>query len=193
MVHFAVVLLLVGALALLAMFFLPKLRNHYLPVATIITVLGVLAAIAAKLTGDSLANQVGRPTWHENLGNATVLVGLLLSVSNVVWLVVDRRAREATERAAANQSQVPVLGRIGTVAAFATAILAVAVLVLTALTGHAGASETWTPRMEQVSPSPSPTASVPSRPQPTRTAPTEPSTTIEDPSPSADPSESPTS
>nr|NLD40794.1 hypothetical protein [Actinomycetales bacterium] len=172
-VHFAVVLLPLGALALVVLFLVPRLRGTYLLPATAVTLAGVIAAIVAKFTGESLAKLVGRPTWHENLGNVTVVVGGLLAVASVVWLVVDRRARVALENAK-DADHVPVIGRIGTIAALTTLGLAIATTVFAILTGHAGTAAAWEPRLEQLSPAPSPSAS----PSPTPTV---------APSPSAEP------
>ena len=90
-VHFAVVLIPLGAMALLVVYFVPRWRARYLPLATALTVAGALAAVAAKFTGEAFAGQVGLPTAHQRWGNLATITTLLLGAAATVWTLQLRR------------------------------------------------------------------------------------------------------
>lgn len=128
-VHIAVVLLPLGALGLIAAAFSDRLRQRYGLVTTGIFSIGALSLLVAKESGEALAAQVGLPAQHEAYANALVIVGLIAMVVAIGWMVWERRAETRT-----------VLHKIASVV---VALLGVAVITLTALTGHSGAEAVW--------------------------------------------------
>ncbi len=134
-VHAAVVLIPLSALALIAVILVRKWRPHYAWLAVGGTVVGALAAVGAKFSGQQLADQVGLPTRHYQMGTILFFVALGLAVSAVVWWLLQLRGRSKD----ADTPATKVLGII-------TAVLAVAALVLTVLAGHSGAESVWSTR-----------------------------------------------
>lgn len=80
-VHFAVVLLPLSSLALLAEAVRPAWRRRYGFVTFACLTVGVLAALVSKLSGEQLATHVGRPAAHATWATVTLIVSALL------WLV----------------------------------------------------------------------------------------------------------
>ena len=160
-VHFAVVLIPLGAMALLVVYFMPRWRARYLPLATALTVAGALAAVAAKFTGEAFAGQVGLPAAHQRWGNLVTITSLLLGAAATVWTLQLRRTT-AGEQASGNSRPA------GKVAGLATVLLAVAATLLAILTGHSGAQSVGGETAGAATPSDSssPSAQTPS-PSPT--------------------------
>lgn len=131
-VHAAVVLVPLFALALILVIFVRKLRAHYAGLAAGGAVVSAVAVVAAKLTGEQLAETAGLPVRHSQLADALTLVAVAMAVAAAIWWVLQSRGRGE----GADSTAVRVLG-------FITAALAVAALVLTALTGHTGAQAVW--------------------------------------------------
>ena len=137
-VHLVVVALPVGALATIASVVSPAIRARFGALAVSTLTIGALGAIAAKLSGESLAATVTKPEAHERFGNATLVVGLVTAALAWLWWWLGRRREQAP----------PGTGGFGAMAIGGlTATAAVAVTVLTVLTGHSGAQATWTSRL----------------------------------------------
>lgn len=180
-VHFAVVLIPLGAMALLVVYFVPRWRTRYLPLATVLTVAGALAAVAAKFTGEAFAGQVGLPAAHQRWGNLVTITSLLLGAAATVWTLQSRRAAAGEQ---ASGSSRPA----GKVAGLATVLLAVAATLLAILTGHSGAQSVWGETAGAATPSASNPPST-QTPSPSPTSALAPSTSAPEPSDSPSQSE----
>lgn len=137
-VHLVVVALPVGALATAAAVVSPAFRTRYATLALGTLTVGALATVAAKFSGEALAETVPLPERHATLGQATVIVSLATAALAWGWWLLERRQAKAP----AGQVSLATMLAGGLVA---TAALAVA--VLTVMTGHAGAQATWTSRI----------------------------------------------
>lgn len=141
LVHVPVVLLPLAAVAVLLLVARPRWRRaHAVPTLAVLT-LGALGTVGALLSGRRFAARVGLPGDHERLGTALLWVSLLYLALAGAWLLWTRKA------------QTPSPGQ--QVGAIAVALCSLLVIVLTALTGHSGASAAWG------SASPAPTATPP--------------------------------
>ncbi|MEY4409003.1 MAG: hypothetical protein RLZZ138_254 [Actinomycetota bacterium] len=143
-VHLAVVLVPLGALALVALIFLPGQRKTYLPITVGTLALGTIATYMAKESGEQLANRVGLPQEHAALGDVLfpASIGLLLLAVVFWWLVRTDRPKLQLQLAMS-----------------AVAIGAIAVSTLTFFVGHSGAEATWANKIQVVEPTASPTES----------------------------------
>jgi cytochrome b involved in lipid metabolism len=152
--HAVVVLIPLGALAMILMVFVPRLRNPFSYVSAGITLLGAVAATVAAQSGEALAERVGNPGVHEQWGDSLVPVAWVLVVVSVVWVVLTRLKKGAA-RVWEIVVAVPVVG------------LSIASIVLVVLAGHSGAEVTWKNRVatDTSSVSPTPTPSVTASPE----------------------------
>lgn len=143
-VHLAVVLVPLGALALIALILLPKQRKTYLPITVGTLAIGTIATYMAKESGEQLANRVGLPQEHAALGDVLFpsSIGLLLLAVVFWWLVRTDRPKLQLQLAMS-----------------AAAIGALAVSTLTFFVGHSGAEATWANKIQVVEPTASPTES----------------------------------
>ncbi|HHU37769.1 MAG TPA: cytochrome b5 domain-containing protein [Propionibacterium sp.] len=137
-VHLVVVALPVGALATVAAVVSPAVRERFGVLAIGTLTLGALGAIAAKFSGEALAETVLRPESHERFGNATLIVGLATAALAWLWWWLERRREQAPPGTSG-------FGAMATGGLLATAALAVTVLAV--LTGHSGAQATWSSRL----------------------------------------------
>lgn len=135
-VHAAVVLLPMGALALIACVLVPRIRERYAPLSVAVLALGALSAVIAKFSGEQLADVVGLPEEHEEWGERTAIVAFVLLAVSVVWWWFQRR-RPSAEAGSARG------GLIQRIAGILTVLLALVVLVFTVLAGHSGSAEVW--------------------------------------------------
>jgi cytochrome b involved in lipid metabolism len=161
--HAVVVLIPLGALAMILMVFVPRIRTPFSYVSAGITLLGAVAATVAAQSGKALAERVGYPGVHQEWGEALVPVAWALVVVSVVWVVLTR-PKSGVARVWKIVVAVPVVA------------LSIASIVLVILAGHSGAEATWKNRVAtettSVSPSPTPsaTASAEVVPTPSETA-----------------------
>lgn len=156
-VHAAVVLLPLSAIGLVVLILKPKLRTHYLwPIAGGLAA-GVGAAVVAVQAGKQLAVITGITEEHRRYGNMLQFVALGLLVFAAWWMWQQRLLQGG--RVQRNGSSA--LGR-GTeaVAAVGSIVLSIAALVLTALTGHSGATAVWDGRINTPLPIPAVTANT---------------------------------
>jgi cytochrome b involved in lipid metabolism/uncharacterized membrane protein len=140
-VHFAVVLLPLAAIMLIALFFVPKWRATFgwLTMAGLIA--GTVAAFVAKQTGEAFATHVGLPQEHAVWGDALVVVAVALVIVAGTWFWLQRPV--ATRVA---KSRTPTIGAVGIVAV----ALAAAATVMTVIVGHSGATAVWEGRLTPV-------------------------------------------
>ncbi|WP_157980521.1 MULTISPECIES: cytochrome b5 domain-containing protein [Kocuria] len=139
-VHFAVVLLPLAALVLLLAAFIPAVRRRFLGLAVIVAFVGVVATFVSKESGEALAGVVGEPETHAQWADWLMVVSAIFFGMAALWLFLSKRA-DAGER---NPQTHRGPGRgAATVVGFITALLSVAVIVLSVLTGHSGAQAAW--------------------------------------------------
>lgn len=144
--HAVVMLLPLSAIALIVIYFVPKWRKPYGWLTMAALAGGAVAAVIAKESGEALAARVGLPQEHEQLANILVPLAIVTFIVGAVWFWLQRRAAAAGTKSMA----ATVTGAIGS-------LLAVAVLVMTVLVGHTGATAVWA---DQIAASDNPSASA---------------------------------
>lgn len=131
-VHAAVVLLPLSALALIAMVFVPRLRRAYALPTVVGLGIGFVSAFIAKESGEKLAGRIGSPGEHAEYGDWLMPVSFGLFVLAAVWWFLQRRGETTATRA---------LG-------LGSSLVAIATIALTVLAGHTGAKAAWAGRLE---------------------------------------------
>jgi len=149
-VHVPVVLLPLGALAVLLLLVVPRWRAAL--AWPVVAVLGIAAvgSLAAKLSGEALAQRVGDPGQHQELGNWLVAIAWLLFAGTLAWWLWQRkrlRQRRAT-------------GVVGLIVGVVLAAVALIGLIVTVLTGHTGATSVWGGLVPEADPAGAPSASA---------------------------------
>ena len=137
-VHLVVVALPVGALATVASVVSPAVRSRFGLLSLATLTVGALAAIAAKFSGEALAETVTRPESHERFGNITLMAGLVTAALAWLWWWLERR-REQAPPGTSGFAAMAVGGLVATAA--------LAVTGLAAATGHSGAQAPWPSRL----------------------------------------------
>jgi uncharacterized membrane protein len=150
-VHFAVVILPLAATALVALIYIPKIKNKYSFITTVGIVLGSAAVLVAKQSGEALAEKVGTPVKHADWGSLLTYAAFILMVLTLVWYRSSKGRR----------------ARVVTPLGHTTVLAAIAVLVLTFLTGHTGAQAVWEGKLAALNASSSTNAA---KPAPTATS-----------------------
>lgn len=132
-VHVPVVLLPLGALAVLLLLAVPRWRAAL--AWPVVAVLGIAAvgSLVAKLSGEALAQRVGDPGQHQELGNWLVAIAWILFASTAAWWLWQRKRLK----------QRRATGVIGLIVGVLLAAVAVIGLIVTVLTGHTGATAVW--------------------------------------------------
>ena len=135
-VHFAVVILPLSTIALIAIIYTPRIKVKYSFIAAAGIVLGSAAVLVAKQSGEALAEKIGTPVVHADYGSLLTIAAFIFMVLTIIWYqsAKGRKSRTAT-----------LLSHI-------TALAGVAVLILTFLTGHSGAEAVWKGRLPESSP-----------------------------------------
>lgn len=132
-VHFAVVLLPLAALALVVLVLVPRWADRFAWVTLGALAVGVAAAFVAKESGEALAAQVGEPATHAAWGDQLPLLGVGLLVLAAAWYFLHRRGGGAGgPRSLAT-----------TVTGLLAAVLAIVVTAVTVVVGHTGAQAVW--------------------------------------------------
>lgn len=129
-VHFSVVLLLLAAIIFLVAVCVPAVRRRLLGFGVMIAWVAVVTTFIARQSGEALADSVGMPAEHgqwANILSVTCVVFVLAASS--WWFVLTRREAQASG--------------LGTILGYVTAVVSVAVIVFSVLTGHSGAQATW--------------------------------------------------
>lgn len=134
-VHAAVVIGPLTALAVLVLQFKQSWRITFRWLTTLGAALAILATWAAKESGEALAATVGVPERHQQLGSTYLIAVAALAVSAPIWLVLERRLADAKDQPV---STVPTV-----IMQIVSALAAVGVLVGAVLTGHSGAEAVW--------------------------------------------------
>ncbi len=129
-VHAAVVLVPLAALAAVIMAFSPRFSVRFGPAVAVIAGIGVLASILARQSGESLALVRGVSQIHQSSGSLMPLFALGLFAAVLALWLIDRRG--ARRRALGTQI---------------LAVVVVAVAVITTgwaiRTGHSGSEMVW--------------------------------------------------
>lgn len=138
-VHAAVVLLPLAALGLVVAVAVPRWRGWlgWLSLAGLAVATG--AVVMAKVSGEALAERVGEPERHAQLGSILVLWSGGLLVLATAWVLLARRdARRA-------RSSVGT-----TILAVVTVVAALLTTGWVVLVGHSGAEAVWGGRFDPV-------------------------------------------
>lgn len=131
-VHAAVVLLPLSALALILLVLVPRWRAQFGWLTIGGLGIGTAAAFVAKESGEALAATMGMPADHARWGDILVPVSIGLVVVAAGWFWLQQRPTRTGAKS------------IVTTAAGAVSVLvAIAVIVITVLVGHSGAQAVW--------------------------------------------------
>ncbi|MEN9970823.1 MAG: hypothetical protein RL146_124 [Actinomycetota bacterium] len=142
-VHVAVVFLPVSALALAILIFVPKWRKTYLPLTLIGLFIATVFTFIARESGEALADRVGEPQTHEELGGILFPAAVGLLAVGVAFYFLQK-------------SDKPKWLVQSTAGVAIAAVLSVS--GLTYFVGHTGAQATWEKRIGNVAePTPTPT------------------------------------
>ena len=136
-VHAAVVLVPLAALGLMLMAVRPSFSRRFGVLVVIVAGAGAVASVAAKLSGEELAERVGTPEVHAELGDVMPLVALGLFVLGLVFWLVDRGIPGNKPRP-------------GWMVAFAILLLLASAFAIlwTIRVGHSGAEAVWSDIIE---------------------------------------------
>lgn len=126
-VHFAVVILPLSALALIFLIYTPKLKSQYSFITAVAVVLGSAATLISKQSGEALAEKIGTPVKHADYASLLTYTAFVFMVLTLIWYRSNKGRKS----------------RVVTPLGHTTVLAAVAVLVLTFLTGHTGAQAVW--------------------------------------------------
>ena len=126
-VHFAVVLLPLAAVGVIASVFLPKIRSKYLGLSVLGVFFGTGAAFVAKQSGEALAERVGLPVRHADLGT------YLLVASGIFFLISARWYWQGRSKTLSTTNPLGLL----------SSVAGIAVIGLSVITGHTGAEAVW--------------------------------------------------
>lgn len=145
-VHLAVVMLPLAAIALIVIMALPRL--HWMVRWGVIAALavGTIASWIAAESGEALAERVGEPEVHEELGENLPLIAGIALVLGVVWALLSQLSARAVAPLAADsapQSSTRVLFWLRIAVSVIAAGMAVFTVYYTFIVGHSGAEATW--------------------------------------------------
>ncbi|SFS06644.1 Cytochrome b5-like Heme/Steroid binding domain-containing protein [Agrococcus baldri] len=132
-VHVPVVLLPLGAIGVLLVLLVPRWRASL--AWPVIAVLGIATAgaLVAKLSGEALADRVGDPGQHEQLGNWLLATAAALCLATLAWWLWQREQTRDRRRT----------GVVGLILGTVLAAAALGAIIIAVLTGHTGATAAW--------------------------------------------------
>lgn len=137
-VHFAVVILPVAALGLIAIIYIPSLRKRYAFITTVGIVAGFFAAFIAKQSGEALSEKTYLPVDHSNYGSLLTYAALALALLTLIWYRYYKSASSSVRQ----RKRITALNHL-------VALLSVGVIGLTFLAGHSGAASVWKGRLPE--------------------------------------------
>jgi len=140
-VHVVVVLLPLSALGLIAIIAVPRWRSAFGWLTMGGLTAGSLAALAAASSGEALAERVGEPERHAELGETLEIVALALLAAAWIWFLLERRSSRG------GGPRRVVGGGLQIVATLVAVALAIGTLGLTVAVGHSGAQAVWEGRI----------------------------------------------
>jgi uncharacterized membrane protein len=137
-VHGAVVLVPLAALGLILMAVRPSFSRRFGVLVVIVAGAAALASVAAKESGEALADRVGTPEVHAELGDVMPLVALGLFALGLVFWLVDRGIPGNKPRP-------------GWLVVYAILLVLASAFAIywTVRVGHSGAEATWSGVMER--------------------------------------------
>lgn len=137
-VHGAVVLVPLAAVGLMLMAVRPAFSRRFGVLVVIVAGVGALASVAAKLSGDELAERVGTPEVHAELGDLMPWVALGLFALGLLFWLVDRGIPGNKPRP-------------GWLVVYAILLVLAAAFTVywTIRVGHSGAEATWADVVER--------------------------------------------
>lgn len=134
-VHFAVVLLPLAALGVIASVFSPKIRTRYLGLSVLGVFFGTGAAFVAKQSGEALAERVGLPVRHADLGTYLLIASAIFLLVSALWY------RQGRGKTIVRTNPLGVL----------VGIIGISVIGLSIITGHTGAEAVWQGKLQSKS------------------------------------------
>lgn len=155
-VHFAVVLLPLAALALILLVAVPRWADRFGGVTLATLAAGTVAAFVAKQSGEALAERVGSPGTHASWGDQLPLLAVGLLILTGAWYLLHRRDRKAGQSRSATTTIVGLLA----------AVLALVVTGVTVVVGHTGAQAAWGGVISPASTQPTTSAAASKAPTP---------------------------
>jgi cytochrome b involved in lipid metabolism len=142
-VHVAVVFLPLSAMALALLVFVPRWRKTYLPLTLIGLTIATVFTFISRESGEALADRVGEPQTHEELGGILFPAAVGLLAVGVAFYFLQKSDKPKW--------------MVQTTAGVAIAAV-LSVSGLTYFVGHTGAQATWEKRIgPTASPTPTPT------------------------------------
>lgn len=131
-VHSAVVLVPIVALAAIVMSYLPSFSRRYGKLVIILAVIAQATLFAAKLSGESFEKRIGKEVErHQNFGDLAPWLTLPMMVLLYIRWRMDREGATVGS---------PLIRRLVSLLLILAAITA---LVIIFLTGHSGAESVW--------------------------------------------------
>jgi uncharacterized membrane protein len=131
-VHAVVVLLPLATVGVIAIAMRPAWRGRFGPVVIALAALAAAAIPVATSTGDQLAERIGRPDDHAELGESLIYFALPLLAAAVALVWLDRRRASGASRPVSH-----------TVVAALAVVVALANLVQVVRVGDSGARAVW--------------------------------------------------
>ena len=155
-VHAVVVLLPLAILGLFAIVLMKRLREALAGIVAAGLVIGALAALVAAKAGEQLALVTGISAEHRQLGDLLAGVAVALAIAGCGWILLDRGGKFLP----AGLNEQPLVRRAIPALAGIALALGAAVLALTVIVGHSGASAVWPGKLAVAQPTAAPTAST---------------------------------
>lgn len=133
-VHFAVVILPFAVLGILAAIYLPKYASKFTFISIVAAGVGTSFAYIASQSGEALAEKIGLPQDHANYGDILPNVAAAFTIMSVVWYLVKNK-----------KITLPIkfLNHL-------TAVVGIAVMGLTFITGHTGSQAVWESKIKAI-------------------------------------------
>lgn len=128
-VHAVVVLLPLAAVGLVLCAVVNRWRARYLGLTVLLGLAGTVSAYVAATAGYVLAERVGLPASHQQLGDWLPRLATLTLVLAMVWYFLQR-----------GKDHQPLTGRL---LGYASGLAGIGLIVLTVLVGHSGATAVW--------------------------------------------------
>jgi cytochrome b involved in lipid metabolism len=133
-VHFAVVILPIATLGVLAAIYLPKYASKFTFISIIALVIGTVFAYIASQSGEVLSEKIGLPQNHANYGDILPNIAAVFTLLTIVWYLIK------IEKI---QKKIKFLNHL-------TALVGVVVIGLTFITGHTGAQAVWESKIKSI-------------------------------------------
>lgn len=137
-VHSVVVLIPLSAIGAVLMAVRPSFSRRFGPLVVLLAFLAAGFSVISEKSGEQLAERVGLPLVHSELGSSMPLIAIAFFVVLLVFWLFDRGIPRNRHR--------PVWVRLLAVVLIALAVLATIWVIRV---GHSGAEATWSYKIEQ--------------------------------------------